>query len=238
MQRSYVFLFLIFLGSLPLIAQSGILAPILLGGGASAPAIALVNHNAAYVSGATALTTATNMTGATLLVMACESGNAGSTFTPSDSSSNTWTSLTRQSGGSNALQLFYAVNPTVTGSQTFQCVSTNTFAGVLAEGFSGTLTTAGVFDAQSGTNATSPMMPGSITPAQAGEVFVTAAANNGAGTTPSIDSGFTITDSNSSGSFEIAAMAYLVNAGSSAQNPTWTLGSASTNAAMAAFKHP
>ena len=207
--------------------------------------IALVNHKAAFATTTTTTTAAVDMTGATLLVVGAAGDTSGATFTFSDSSSNTWTkgTLLNDSSEPAALQLAYAVNPTVTASQTFTVQASAGSVVVMALGFSGTLTTASVFDAQNThttLHATTTGTPGSVTPAQSGEVFVTFTTNQDAPSAISIGSSFNITDSSTSSSFNVGSAAYLVNSGSSAQNPTWTYtGNANTNdilAVQAAFK--
>lgn len=197
--------------------------------------IALVNHTAAFAATTTTTTSAVNMAGATLLVVGAGGDNASATFTFSDSSSNTWTkgTLLTDSTEFSALQLAYAVNPTVSGSQTFTVQASVGTVVVWVLGFSGTLTTASVFDAQNTHTTVAPTTtgtPGSVTPAQSGEVFVTFTTNQDSPSAISIGSSFNITDTNTNNAFNLGSAAYLVNSGSSAQNPTWTwTGNASTN---------
>src|ERR1035437_1136206 len=183
-------------------------------------AIALVNHVKLFgaTTPLTVTTSAVNMTGATLLVFIASGETPVGTFTVSDSTgANTWTPLAMltSADAGNDLQMFYAVNPTVSATQTFTlALGSGHFPTIMVLGFSGTSTTASVFDAQNSHTtlaATTTAAPGSITPAVIGEVFVTAAMNNDGAITPSINSGFTITDSEVSGSDEVGGAAYSIS---------------------------
>jgi hypothetical protein len=163
--------------------------------------------------------------------------SAGGTFAaPTDSKNNTWTALTPQVFGTETIGIYYVFNPTVGPGHTFTCNSTNGHLFISA--WSGTLTTSGVFDAQNGfstTNFLSAVQPGSVTPAQTGELLVTSIVTE-SNDTEAIDSSFKIQDSQYSFS-DFAAWAYLVDLGSSAVNPTWTPSGATPGAAViAAFK--
>ena len=203
-----------------------------------------VNKAVAENTGNSTTTSATNMTGATLLVAQVNSFVQTSTLAISDSSSNTWVPLTRidNVNAVNTLQMFYVCNPTVSSTQTFTGTTSNSFVQVFILGWAGSQ--ASCFDAESTAqtaNPTTTAQPGSITPAQAGELFVTAAANSSVTTTAiSINSSFTITDEIHSGAVETAGLAYFVNTGSGALNPTWTFTNneitQAMSAAMASFK--
>ena len=201
----------------------------------SSPAIALVAHGFKTGSGATS---ALNMTGATLLVACVEGQN--SPTAPTDSSSNIW--QTASAAGASyvaqliAVQVYYVYNPTVTSSQTF----TNTYANssMTVAGFSGTLTTSGVYDTGTGNGSagvhSTTIQPGSIT-VTAGELLFSCAYSSGSGGW-SVDSSFVPLDSPTPFG-QSAEDAYLV-AGAGAVNPTWTTTLAYLVAAQAAFKHP
>jgi hypothetical protein len=176
-----------------------------------------------YSSGTTP---AVNTTGATLLVVAI-GGASGSTV--SDNKSNTWHSLTAYGN----MQLFYAYSPTVGSGHTFSESSSSGALFVYA--FSGTLTTSAVFDTQNGYNGGygTSAQPGSITPAGSGDVLVTVQWPTSGITSPSINDGFSISNTSGSG----GADAYLIDSASSAINPTWTwTGGSGTAMAIAAFK--
>jgi hypothetical protein len=88
------------------------------------------------------------------------------------------------------------------------------------------------YDQQSGATAT---QPGSLTPAGANSLFVTAASSQTI-TTYTVNSGFTISDQQpGAGSLAIGGgMAYVIQSGGpSALNPTWTT---VDTTAMAVFK--
>lgn len=87
--------------------------------------------------------------------------------------------------------------------------------------------------------------PGSITPAGAGDLFVTAVTNtDGSGTiTATINSGFTqpfgfAAFDAAAGGLQGFGMGYLISSGSSAQNPTWAFGTGTSPspATMVAIK--
>jgi hypothetical protein len=162
---------------------------------------------------------------------------AGTFVAPTDSKNNTWTALPQQVSGAEKIGIYYVFNPTVGPGHTFTCKSTIGQT-LFVSAWSGTLTTSGVFDAQNGfstTNSVNALQPGSITPAQSGELLVTniiALQND----TESINSSFTIQDTQYRYS-DFSAWAYLVDAGFSAINPTWTPSGITPGAAViAAFK--
>lgn len=208
------------------------------GSGNGGAPIALVAHGTgnAVSPATTATTPALNMTGATLLVIDCNSPNATITFTASDSSSNTWQAGIIQQAAADSNQLFYAFNPTVSASQTFSCSSGLASSSVYVEGFKNTLTTSAVFDKQTHANSATP---GSITPAVSSEVFVTGVSSDT--TAPggvSINSSFIVTDSTTNSTFEVGGMAYFISTGTAAENPTWTNATTDTNnnSTMMAFE--
>src|ERR1035437_7490523 len=106
-------------------------------------AIALVNHVKLFgaTTPLTITTAAVNMTGATLLVFIASGETAVSSFTVSDSTGgNAWTPLTKltSADAGNDLQMFYAVNPTVSATQTFTLtIAAGHFPTILVLGFSG-----------------------------------------------------------------------------------------------------
>jgi len=190
-----------------------------------------------------ATTTAINTTGASLLIVGvCGSSPQPPTIT--DSQNNTWYAAPTfpQSVGQLA-GIYYAYNPSTSPSQTFHVVQAGLYPSIQAIALSGTVTTSAVFDVGSGTSTqanASSVKPGSITPAQAGEFFYTNGCFGSASvTTSSIDSGFTdmgiaLENGNSVGQSD----GYLLDSGSSAENPTWTFNSGNNwlYTGMAAFK--
>ena len=183
-------------------------------------AIALVNHVKLFgaTTPLTITTSAVNMTGATLLVFIASGKTPVGSFTVSDSTgANTWTALAKltSADAGNDLQMFYAVNPTVGATQTFTLtIATGNFPTIMVLGFSGTSTVSSVFDAQTShltLAATTTVAPGAIVPAVAGEVFVTAGMNSNGGISLSINDGFTITDSDQTGTYEVGGAAYSIS---------------------------
>jgi hypothetical protein len=177
---------------------------------------------------------AIDTTGATLLV-AFQA--AGTFVAPTDSKNNTWTALPQQVSGAEKIGIYYVFNPTVGPGHTFTCKSTIGQT-LFVSAWSGTLTTSGVFDTQKGfstTNSANALQPGSITPAQSGELLVTNIITP-QNDTESINSSFTIQDTQYRYS-DFSAWAYLVDSSSSAINPTWTPSGITPGAAViAAFK--
>jgi len=188
--------------------------------------IALVS-SAGFVSGYSPQTTgAIDTTGATLLVPACGSyqTNAG---TWSDSKGNTFSVLFSPSGSAdddNVILGYSVGSPTVGSGHTFTDVSCiYTFDSALA--FSGVA----AFDtytrnANKTGSGPSSIQPGSITPAQADEVFIVIAYQIYGSVALAIDSGFTVAyriDGSPGGSSLI--FAYLIASGSSSVNPTITI---------------
>lgn len=219
------------------------------GGSGSTPALALVNHTSASAAGASTVTTgAVSMSGANLLVVVARCFYDGAnTCLVSDSSANTWVVGPNliDNGSNIQISIAYVCVPTVTGSQTFTVTAsgTRTDVAIFALGYSGALGTAGCNDGSGtthlvGTSAT--CQPGSITPAGAGEVFVSGAtgAANVSVSAFSINSSFTVEDSVTASAAD-GASADLIVAGAGAQNPTWTITGNASNTAycvMVPFK--
>ncbi len=203
--------------------------------------IALVNHTFASAASASSVTTSgINTSGATLLVVVANN-YAAAPPAITDSLGNTWTALTVHAGTNARTQIVYAVNPTVGASQTFTGTG-GSYPTIFVTAWSGTLTTSAVFDAQSGAGATDTThsTPGSITPAGSGELFITgvAAANSNSLSFSASPGGFTNIDTQPTGlTYTGGAIAYVVNSGSGALNPTWTVTNGDgPGSAMAAFK--
>lgn len=197
-------------------------------GGGGGGGIALVAHT--YSTSGTSA--AVDTTGATLLIA------VASTFvnptTVSDSKGNSWTALTLRGTGS-AVQLFYAVNPTVGTGHTFTDGGFN-FGTVCYAAFSG-VDAVSPYDTDTGGHAAGNVQPGSITPAANNELLVAGLCWYPSNTV-SIDSGFSITDQRDYTGNMGSALAYLVQGAAAAVNPTWSASSSFTDAAaaMAAFK--
>lgn len=195
------------------------------------------------VSSSPATTASCNTTGATLLVVSIAYTNLSATYTISDSKSNTWTCLTAKSQvGDGGTQLCYAFSPTVGTSHTFSVAispSTSQRATIGAMAFNNTLSGSGVFDQQTGgTGASTTCAAGSLTPAVAGELFVTGLTGNGlSATSLTINSSYTIPTGGTNTATWDSGMAYFVDSTTTAQNPTWTIaGDSILSCTHAAFK--
>lgn len=170
-------------------------------------------------------TSGKDTTGANLILLLNVSDAGG---TPSDNKSNTYTALTQY--GPPYLRFWYCYNPTVGSGHTF--TTGGTYPAICMAAFYGAA--ASPFDGQNGALALSP---GSVTPATAGELFVAGLGQGGSGDSPSINSGFAITDAQLavSGLSYGCALAYRFHDGQTALNPTWT-SSAGALSNLAAFR--
>ena len=167
------------------------------------------------------------------------------TFAPSisDSKSNTWTRvvLNISSGVVGQLVIYYCINPTTDPAHTFTVdggASGHSFA-------SGTITAwarCQAFDtSENGNESTgTTVQPGSLAASSANSLYIVGltTAASGPPVTPTIDSGFTITDSVlSTANFYGNSQAYFIQGAISALNPTWTVtsGTSFLLAGMAIF---
>jgi len=182
-------------------------------------------------------TPATNTTGASLIVVFC--GSTASSCTIHDSASNTWTAATSYGSGTPRAQFYYDYAPNTSATHTFEpYITTDSFIVVWA--FSGTLTTASVFDSQNGVAASgaSSFQTGSVTPSVPGAIVLAGATSNGTLSSLSINSGFSppVTNTDTS-AYESGGASYLISTTATATNPTFT---ANTNtdwtAAIIVFK--
>jgi len=169
-----------------------------------------------------------NATGSNLVVSGGAQGNFGSgalaAITPSDSLTNTWTSLTKREGFTSwrsAAQLFYVLSPSVGSGQTFNVSSSDNTA-IGAAGFSGVA----AFGAESagGTSAGTTTQPGSLTPSEDGCLLIAflCYCRNTGDPTVTIDNSFTILYQGASNGQYVACFAYKVQTTAAAINPTWT----------------
>jgi hypothetical protein len=199
------------------------------GGGISRIALSAV------ASGANGFTTTgVNTTGANLLVFpfACYTLNA---TTPIDSYGNAWTGLTTYGAGGYWSTIWYCLNPTAVGAG-----HTITLTGVTTYDAGCLVAYSGVAALDTSTGATSSGSPGSITPAAAGDLFLTMAANSGISSDyPTPPAGFSLLGHQafSNGVGDAFGAAELISTGSGAQNPTWVPTSGGNiSSAMVAFK--
>jgi hypothetical protein len=192
-------------------------------------------------NGSTVTSGAINTTGATLIVVTCES-NVAPTGVSNTGTADSWNLLTTY-GGSNAYTVIaYAYAPATNTSQTFTCAIGSSDKGYMTVmAWSGTLTTSAVLQTSTGSTT---VTPGSITPTVAGELFISSLSTRNSTSCPTITPPGSFTEvlagggcPNAGGNYNPADAAYYVNSGSGAVNPTWSItGSPSSNASsMAAF---
>ncbi len=141
----------------------------------------------------------------------------------SDSKSNTWTPLTAQEITSAGSRLYYSYGGTVGSGHTFTVSGTGVFACIQVAAFSNAASSP--FDVQNGATATvwTTLSTGSVTPSQASSIVVAGVAFIPDAGTLTIDSSFTITNTNAyAGGNNIGgSLAYKILSSSSAQNPAW-----------------
>lgn len=175
-------------------------------------------------------------TGGNLLVVAVSSYSAGTTV--SDAKSNSWTPLTVSTFGEARTFITYSQGGTFGSGENF--TYTGSYAAIEGAAFSGSASSP--FDVQN-TNASAikvtSLSTGSVTPSQNDSLIIATIATGGGGGGYSIDSGFTIIDSNDYVAFtnEGGAIAYKIQTTAGAENPTWSwTGSADAAASIAVFK--
>lgn len=196
--------------------------------------ITLVAHTGQQGASNSETTGAINTTGASLLVIGISPYQGGSGTTVFDSMSNTWTPLSTYNDGTEITQLFYAANPVVGAGHTFSVSGSGIFCPICVAAFAG-VALSSPFDVQNGN--TSGTQTGSVTPTVGGALLI--AAVGCTGNPSAIDSGFTVLDIvNYVGGQSIGlGLAYLIQTGAAAENPTWTVGGfSSASAAIATFK--
>ncbi len=205
--------------------------------GSLAP-IALVSHG----SNLSTPTVTANTLGADFLIVACYYYAPTSTLV-TDSGGNTWHALTTYGSGTNTygwIQFFYAYNALTGASDTFNC-SPQVYEGISVDAFSGVVSTSDPLAAgsdQGGIASTGSIVPGTVTPSQAGTLLIAAYASAGsAASTSAITGGFTITDILHDGNDMDGGVAYLIATSTAANSPQWTVpGDANLAGAIAAFK--
>jgi len=187
--------------------------------------VSLLSNVGASSANTTSITTAAiNTVGADCIVVAVSDypGGAG-TVTVSDSQGNTWTALTPYlPSGGQQICLYYKLLPSTNASHTFSmsCTAAD-YPCMMVAAFSGVASYDQVAGAIGG--QIQSQQPGSLTPPANGALFVTALSLPDL-STPSVDSGFTITDYQpyTGGANMGGALAYLVQATAGAVNPNWT----------------
>lgn len=181
--------------------------------------------------GPTTVTTPAVDTTDSLFIILVGSCYGDSTYSVSDSKGNTYVPLTVRTGALYSTQLFYCIGPTVGSGHTFT-ISNGLYVSIAALAFDNDIS---AFDAESGTAPGT--QPGSIAPGGDNRLFITGACLNDDADSPTIDSGFTIaqTESHVNGAHVGSSIAYKLQTTGSAENPTWS-GCGSIPLAMAAFE--
>jgi len=197
----------------------------LLNGSGGNPTITLLAHTGqGAVGGSTVTTAAIDTTGATLIVV--NAGNlSGTSGTLTDNKSNTWTLIRKDSSTTTVSNsLYYCSNPTVGTGHTFTYVRTGNYPSMCVAAFGGAISSP--LDKQNGANSAGAgsIATGSVTPSVGREVLVCGLSLSSVSVGLSINSGFTITDNvtNLAGNHIFVAMAYLIQSGAAASNPTWS----------------
>jgi hypothetical protein len=191
--------------------------------------------------GHSSTTPAIDTTGASLLIMAVEYLATGTSDVVADSKGNTWTPLTEYTGGSGSVRLYYAANPTVGAGHTFSNTG-DQYQSIEVAAFSNVKAVA-PFDQESGSGSASgtTRQPGAITPSEDNCLIVTSLlfiSPGGVGV-PTIDSGFTVLETQTDATNFAGSLAYKVQTSAAPVNPTWSSNVAAERMAtsQAVFKH-
>jgi hypothetical protein len=182
---------------------------------------------------------AIDTTGASLLVAAVSWYPGGFITSLTDSEGNTWTPLTEYAAGDGAVRLYYVINPSTSATHTFSVSGTNCYPALAVASFIRTA----AFDDENGAASASATTrnTGSVTPAGDNELFVTGLAFNDTSLAgdATINSGFTVAESQSDAVGLAVGIAYKIQTTGGAENPTWTSPAAAGRmaAAIATFEH-
>lgn len=210
------------------------------GGGSETPAF--VSHAAAsYINASSGATTAgIDTTGADFIVIGV-TGYGVSSWTVSDSQSNTWTAATEYASNP-AVQLYYCTNPTTSASHTFTLSGSAVYGRINAAAFSGVAASSPLESENSGsTTTTSPASTGSVTPTQNNTLLISA-GGLGSVVSPGVSGSpaFTALDEHTGigGSDYSTGFAYYVQATAAniSSEFAWGSGTGDATAMIAAFK--
>lgn len=213
-------------------------------GGAETPTFVAhaVERYAGANSGAT--TAGINTTTADFIVIAV-TGYGASSWTVTDSQSNTWTAGTKYDATAQnpSVQLYYCTNPTTNASHTFTLSGSAVYGRINAAAFSGVAATSPLETANSGTAtvASGSISSGSVTPSLNNSLLI-AAGGFGSATGPGFNGtpAFTALDESTGlgGSDYSTGFAYYVQAtaASISSGWAWGAGSGDTVASITAFK--
>lgn len=203
-------------------------------------AFALVASTKAQQASATS--SAIDTTGANLLVAVIANLQTAATPTPTDVYGNTWTAAPSNYGsvgGHSRIYVFYVASPTVGPGHTFTLPATG---GAQPEGVFSAWSGASAipYDSINGAeSATQPIYSGSLTPRQTDCLVITGVSGDAFGITHSVNSDFTVLQSNAgaSGLAWNGAAAYLIQTTAVADNPQWTAtGATYPRAVIVAFR--
>lgn len=171
----------------------------------------------------TVTTGAIDSTGADLLVVLA----VGGFLTITDSKSNSWSALTQGTQDFTDCRISYSRPTSVGSGHTF--TTGGSYMAVLVAAFSGSVVSP--FDQENGgvSNDGTSGSGGSVTPTENNELVIAGLGLGGNGSSPSVDSGFTIAQSKNavSGVNFGGALAYKIQTTAGAVNPGWTWTTAS-----------
>lgn len=211
-----------------------------IGGGAThafAAPVLLTSTKIVSPTGTGGTTPGIDTTGATLLVITMVEGNTGNS-PPTDSKGNTWIPLTRQSATFGGVIIYYAIPTAGTSGTGHTFTSTSVSGNLFVAAFSGTA--ASPLDVQTGavSNAATSAAPGTLTPAQNGELVISAYSIDSVRTV-SVPAGYINIQESAfiGGTSYGGGMAYQVQTTALGTNPnrTWT-SAANAGAAAVSFK--
>jgi hypothetical protein len=177
--------------------------------------------DAGSASGVT--TGAIDTTGANFLVVAAASSFGGTGATLTDSKGNAWTPLTPQGIVNGRSRLYYCLSPIVGSGHTFSYTGSEIYPSIAVQAWGGMPSAAFVAEAGASTTSETTLATGDIVPGGNNRLFI--AAVTGQGSTASIDSDFTISDSLPfvfAESYQIG-LAYYIQGTGATLNPAWTL---------------
>lgn len=196
---------------------------------------------AGAASGASVTTTAQNTTGANLIVVSIAFYTGpGTGVTVTDSLSNTWTALTAHTSSNHQTRQYYCVNPTTGASHTFTLTGPSGFSpNISMIAVSGAAASPYESDtgANSGSSSVTTIQPGSLTPAENGDLLVSGLVS-GNGASQAINDSFTAVVAGTGSGAVGGGLGYLIQATAAAINPTWTWTTGDTAAATLSVWKP
>ncbi len=196
----------------------------------------LIAHAKAMNGCSSSTSTTIDTSGANFLTMVTvDYAKNSATDIITDSKGNTWQHLNNYSGSNANVTIWYVVNPVVGSGHSFTakggCVS------MFISAWSG-MSTVLPFDVQNGNGCTSctSLSTGSVSPTTGNVLVITGYSDNNTSTL-SINSGFTILDTQRNASAETGGVAYLIQPTATTVNPSWSSVSNNYKATIiAAFK--